>query len=73
MGTGGSPRSLLFHEVAGGVAHDVTERFHYLRSARTDGRAYGLSTPAGHLAALCTSRSVRMDANVGAAAGMSWR
>src|SRR5207253_110020 len=37
------------------TAHDVMERFHYLRSPRTDGRAYGLRTDAGALAALCVS------------------
>lgn len=54
-GVGSSPRSLHFHEVDVARARDVMERFHYLRSPRRDGRAYGLSTEAGHLVALCAS------------------
>jgi hypothetical protein len=50
-----SPRSLRFHEVGADHAFDVMKRFHYLRSPRKDGRAYGLSTEAGHLVALCVS------------------
>jgi hypothetical protein len=50
-----SPRSLHFHAVDTAIASDVMERFHYLRSPRTDGRAYGLSTDTGHLIALCVS------------------
>ncbi|HSS50954.1 MAG TPA: hypothetical protein VLX28_18590 [Thermoanaerobaculia bacterium] len=50
-----SPRSLRFHEVAEAKARDVMERFHYLRSPRWDGRAYGLSTAADDLVALCVS------------------
>src|SRR5262249_33471306 len=53
--SGPSPRLLSFHEVGLGCAHDVMQRFHYLRSPRTDGRAYGLSTDAGCLVALCVS------------------
>ncbi len=52
---GSSPRFLSFHELDAGTAYDVTQRFHYLRSARMDGRAYGLSTPAGRLVAICVS------------------
>jgi hypothetical protein len=50
-----SPRSLHFHALDPAIAYDVTERFHYLRSPRTDGRAYGLSTATGQLIALCVS------------------
>jgi hypothetical protein len=50
-----SPRLLRFHSVDTGTAYNVMARFHYLRSPRTDGRAYGLSTSAGRLAALCVS------------------
>ena len=50
-----SPRSLHCHDVDTTLAYDVMERFHYLRSPRTDGRAYGLSTEAGRLIALCVS------------------
>ena len=52
---GSSPRLLHFHEVSAEIARDVTTKFHYLRSPRTDGRAYGLSTSAGRLVALCVS------------------
>jgi hypothetical protein len=52
---GPSPRSLHFHEVNAAKARDVMERFHYLRSPRWDGRAYGLSTAAGYLVAMCVS------------------
>jgi hypothetical protein len=52
---GSSPRRLLFHDVDEEIARDVMRRFHYLRSPRIDGRAYGLSTPAGRLVALCVS------------------
>lgn len=47
--------ALRFHHVDDAVAADVLSRFHYLRSARHGGRAYGLSTPAGDLVALCVS------------------
>jgi hypothetical protein len=50
-----SPRSLVFHEVDVGRACAVMEQFHYLRSPRQDGRAYGLSTQSGQLVALCVS------------------
>lgn len=50
-----SPRTLRFHNIDAERAHDLMQRFHYLRSPRTDGRAYGLSTTAGHLVALCVS------------------
>jgi hypothetical protein len=56
-----SPRSLHFHEVDTAIVCDVTERFHYLRSPRTDGRAYGLSTDAGRLIALCVSSPLDVD------------
>ena len=50
-----SPRILRFSDVDPIIAHDVMQRFHYLRSPRTDGRAYGLSTNTGRLVALCVS------------------
>lgn len=50
-----SPRLFRFHEVEAARARDVLQRFHYLRSPRTDGRAYGLSTNGGRLVALCVS------------------
>jgi hypothetical protein len=50
-----SPRLLRFRNIEEDKARDVFQRFHYLRSPRTDGRAYGLSTNAGHLVALCVS------------------
>jgi hypothetical protein len=52
---GPSPRLLRFSEVGQASAYDVMKRFHYLRSPRTDGRAYGLSTNAGRLVALTVS------------------
>jgi hypothetical protein len=52
---GFSPRLLRFHRVEAERARDVMQKFHYLRSPRTDGRAYGLSTGAGQLVALCVS------------------
>ena len=52
---GSSPRLLRFHGVDADAARDVMQRFHYLRSPRTDGRAYGLSTRVGNLVALCVS------------------
>ena len=60
-GAGGSPRLFEFHEVEVGRARDVMQRFHYLRSPRTDGRAYGLSTKAGHLVALCVSSPLDVE------------
>jgi hypothetical protein len=50
-----SPRFLHFGELRPACANDVMQRFHYLRSPRTDGRAYGLSTAGGRLVALCVS------------------
>jgi len=50
-----SPRDLHFHEVDPGTATNVMQRFHYLRSPRQDGRAYGLSTRAGSLVGICVS------------------
>lgn len=50
-----SPRLLHFHDIEAEKARDIMRRFHYLRSPRTDGRTYGLSTDAGHLVALCVS------------------
>jgi hypothetical protein len=58
---GFSPRLLHFHKVEPDKARDVTQRFHYLRSPRTDGRAYGLSTGAGHLVALCVSSPLDVE------------
>lgn len=52
---GSSPRSLRFRNVALDEGCAVMERFHYLRSARLDGRVYGLSSEAGRLVALCVS------------------
>ncbi len=52
---GSSPRMLHFHMLDAGTARDVTTRFHYLRSPRFDGRAYGLSTRTGRLVAMCVS------------------
>lgn len=50
-----SPRELEFHPLDPVTARDVMQRFHYLRSPRTDGRAYGLSTKTKRLVALCVS------------------
>lgn len=50
-----SPRSLRFHKVERDKAREIMQEFHYIRSPRTDGRAYGLSTSAGNLVALCVS------------------
>ena len=50
---GPSPRILRFHAVDSNTARDVMSRFHYLRSPRIDGYAYGLSTRSGRLVALC--------------------
>lgn len=50
-----SPRSLQFAEVDPITSRNVMERFHYLRSPRTDGRSYGLVNNHGHLVALCVS------------------
>lgn len=53
-----SPRELRVHPLDWVTACDVMQRFHYLRSPRTDGRAYGLSTRAARLIALCVSSPV---------------
>lgn len=58
---GSSPRSLRFHEVAQEEGAEIMERFHYLRSARVDGRAYGLSSEAGRLIALCISSPLDVE------------
>jgi hypothetical protein len=50
-----SPRELIFHPVQNNVARDVMNRFHYLRSSRSDGRAYGLHTHAGDLVAIAVT------------------
>jgi hypothetical protein len=56
-----SPRLFRFHEVEMGKARDVMKRFHYLRSPRMDGRAYGVSTGAGELVALCVSSPLDVE------------
>jgi hypothetical protein len=48
-----SPHSLRFGPVDAGVASEITHRFHYLRSGRADGRAYGLFARASRPVALC--------------------
>jgi hypothetical protein len=53
-----SPRELELHPLDAITARDVMQRFHYLRSARTDGRAYGLMTRTKHLVALCVSSPI---------------
>jgi hypothetical protein len=58
---GSSPRHLRFQEIEPPVANDVMRRFHYLRSPRSDGRSYGLSTYAGRLVALCVSSPLDVD------------
>jgi hypothetical protein len=50
-----SPRVLQFHGLDSEAANHVMQRFHYLRSSRPDGRAYGLSTHSGRLVAVCVS------------------
>lgn len=47
------PRFLRFTKVAADRARDVMSRFHYLRSPRFDGRAFGLSQEDGPLVAMC--------------------
>ncbi len=59
--SGDSPRLLHFHKIDSDTVCDVLQRFHYLRSPRLDGRAYGLSTSAGHLVALCVSSPLDVD------------
>lgn len=56
-----SPRSLHFHDLDPEKVRDVTQRFHYLRSPRTDGRAYGLTTETGRLVALCVSSPLDVE------------
>lgn len=51
----GSPRSLQFGEISASEARSVTDDFHYLRSTRDDGRAYGSVTPGGGLVAMCVT------------------
>jgi hypothetical protein len=51
-------RSLRFNEIGEVEAKDVMQRFHYLRSSRTDGRVYGLRTPTGSLVAICVSSAL---------------
>jgi len=58
---GCSPRLFKFYKVEASEERDVTQRFHYLRSPRTGGRAYGLSTKGGHLVALCVSSPLDVD------------
>lgn len=53
-----SPRELNVEALNSATASDVMQRFHYLRSPRTDGRAYGLRTGANRLVALCVSSPV---------------
>jgi hypothetical protein len=50
-----SPRSLRFSQLSVAEVHDAMRSFHYLRSPRMDGRAYGVNTRAGHLVAFCVS------------------
>jgi hypothetical protein len=56
-----SPRVLCVDALNSVTARYVMEQFHYLRSPRTDGRAYGLKTRSGRLVALCVSSSVDVD------------
>jgi hypothetical protein len=53
-----SPRELELHPLDAVTARDVMQRFHYLRSPRTDGRAYGLITKTKRLVALCVSSPI---------------
>jgi hypothetical protein len=53
-----SPRVLRVHALDSATAEHVMQRFHYLRSARTDGRSYGLSSNTGRLIALCVSSPI---------------
>jgi len=68
-----SPRNLEFEEVEVSKVQDGMERFHYLRSARLDGRAYTLSTSKGELSAFCVSSPLDVDrlARLLASAGYS--
>jgi hypothetical protein len=56
-----SPRALDFQDVDLDEGRQVMERFHYLRSARLDGRIYGLRSKAGRLVALCVSSPLDVD------------
>lgn len=58
---GASPRLLRFHNVTSERAQEVMEKFHYLRSPRTDGRLYGLSTDNGRLVALCVTSPLDVE------------
>jgi hypothetical protein len=53
-----SPKTLQFDRIDPIIARRGMERFHYLRSPRTDGRAYGLTTNSGRLVAFCVSSPV---------------
>lgn len=50
-----SPRALRFSSTDSDKVYDMMERFHYIRSPRTDGRAYALSTRDDRLVGLCIS------------------
>ncbi|HWX17452.1 MAG TPA: hypothetical protein VNY07_12775 [Chthoniobacterales bacterium] len=52
------PRQLHVHALDLTAVYEGMERFHYLRSARTDGRAYGLSTNSGALVGFCVSSPI---------------
>jgi hypothetical protein len=58
---GRSPRSLHFQEVPLNEGREVMQRFHYLRSARLDGRIYGLRSETGRLVAVCVSSPLDVD------------
>jgi hypothetical protein len=56
-----SPRDLQFVEVGTDEARHIMGTFHYLRSPRTDGRAYGLSTASGAVIALAVSSPLDVE------------
>jgi len=56
-----SPSSLRFQDVNLDEGRKVMERFHYLRSARLDGRIYGLREETGRLVALAVSSPLDVD------------
>ncbi|HKV34432.1 MAG TPA: hypothetical protein VJP89_08930 [Pyrinomonadaceae bacterium] len=56
-----SPRALKFQQIGDDESRRVMKRFHYLHSARIDGRAYGLRTECGRLVALCVSSPLDID------------
>jgi hypothetical protein len=58
---GSSPRLLQFHTINAETAYSITERFHYLRSPRTDGRAYALSTYTNRVVAMCVSSPLDVE------------